>query len=209
MLDAKPDDKLSQTAPGRVRVLRGQRIIVLGACCGFGRGMVRALTISGAQVVAVDANAAGLKQLDGAIPMPLRGDADLALRRVGRAWGDAQLDAVLNLMPLRHPDKIDLNIAVLQGIVQGFMPALTADTGIDGQIISVVARPEQALDVGAGAMAPAMGSAQTALAYALRRDGLSLNMISVGNGAVKHARTAVVGLLAKSLGPLTGAELRL
>ncbi|WP_299023611.1 SDR family NAD(P)-dependent oxidoreductase [uncultured Sulfitobacter sp.] len=186
--------------------LQGQRILVLGACCGFGRGMARALAASGAQVVVADSNADALAQISNAVPLPLKGEADVALRRVGRAWGEARLDGVLNLMPLRQPDKIDLNVAVLQGIVQGFMPALTLR---EGQIVSVVARPEQALDVGAGAMAPALASAQSALAHALRRDGLTLNMVSVGEGAVKPARTAVIGLLSGALGSLTGAELRL
>jgi NAD(P)-dependent dehydrogenase (short-subunit alcohol dehydrogenase family) len=186
-------------------LLQGQRIIVLGACCGFGSGMVRALVASGAQVVVADANQEALAQMSGAVPLPLRGQPEAALRRVGRAWGEARLDAVLNLMPLRRPHEIDKNIAVLQGIVQGFMPALTAS---HGQIVTVVARPEQALDLVAGAMAPAMVSAQAALAHTLQRDGMTLNLISVGEGAVKPARTSIVGLLAKSLGPITGAELR-
>ena len=187
-------------------ILNGQRIVVLGACCGLGRGMTRALITSGAQVIAADANAEGLAQLKGAVPLTLKGTPKESLRRVGRAWGEARLDAVLNLMPLRFLDQLDTNIAVLQGIVQRFMPALSAG---EGQIVTVVARLEQPLDVGAGAMAPALVSAQTALAHALRRDGLSLNLVNVSEGAVTPARTAVVGLLAKSLGPLTGTELRL
>lgn len=180
--------------------------MVLGACCSFGRSMVRALVASGAQVVAVDANADGLKQLAGAVPLTLKGTPEEGLRRVGRAWGEARLDAVLNLMPLRHPSAVDLNIAALQGIVQGFMPALSAR---EGQIVTVVVRPDQALDVGAGAMGPALVSAQSAFAHALRRDGLTLNIVNVGEGAVKPAYKAVVGLLAKSLGAITGSELRL
>jgi NAD(P)-dependent dehydrogenase (short-subunit alcohol dehydrogenase family) len=195
-----------QTTKRPAGVLQGRRIMVLGACCGFGRSIVRALGASGAQVVAVDTNAEALKQLSGAVPMALKGAPEDALRRVGRAWGETRLDGVLNLMPLRHPDKIDLNIAVLQGIVQGFMPALSAR---EGQIVTVVARPDQALDVATGAMAPALVSVQGALADALRRDGLALNLINVGEGAVKPARTAVVALLARSLGSLTGSELRL
>ncbi len=187
-------------------MLQGQRIMVLGACGGFGRNMVRALGASGAQVVAADSNADALKQITGAVPVALRGAPEDALRRIGRAWGEAQLDAVLNLMPLRHPENIDLNIAVLQGVIQGFMPALSVR---DGQIVTVVARPAQPLDVASGAMAPALVSAQAAFAHALRRDGLTMNLINVGEGAVKPARTAVVGLLAKSLGSLTGSELRL
>lgn len=201
MLDNKIEKK-----PKAKGILQGQRILVLGACCGFGRGMARALTASGAQVIAADANAEGLKQLTGAVPLTLKGAPEEALRRVGRAWGEARLDALLNLMPLRHPNQIDMNIAALQGIVQGFMPALSTR---DGQIVTVVARPEQPLDIGAGAMAPALVSAQAALAHALRRDGLALNLINVSEGAVTPARTAVVGLLAKSLGQLTGTELRL
>ncbi|MEH6740462.1 MAG: hypothetical protein V7695_18255 [Sulfitobacter sp.] len=201
MLDIK-----TQTTKRPAGILQGQRIMVLGACCGFGRSIVRALGASGAQVVAADANAEALKQISGAVPLALKGAPEEALRRVGRAWGEARLDGVLNLMPLRHPDKVDLNIAVLQGIVQGFMPALSTR---DGQIVTVVSRPDQALDVVSGAMAPALVSVQGALAHALRRDGLTLNLINVGEGAVKPARTAVVGLLAKSLGSLTGSELRL
>ncbi|MEH6523630.1 hypothetical protein [Sulfitobacter sp.] len=201
MLDIK-----TQTTKRPAGILQGQRIMVLGACCGFGRSIVRALGASGAQVVAADANAEALKQISGAVPLALKGAPEEALRRVGRAWGEARLDGVLNLMPLRHPDKVDLNIAVLQGIVQGFMPALSTR---DGQIVTVVSRPDQALDVVTGAMAPALVSVQGALAHALRRDGLTLNLINVGEGAVKPARTAVVGLLAKSLGSLTGSELRL
>lgn len=199
-------DNKTEKRPKAAGILKGQRIMVLGACCGFGRGIVRALIASGAQIVAADANAEGLKQMTGAVPLALKGTPEEALRRVGRAWGEARLDAVLNLMPLRHPDRIDTNIATLQGIVQGFMPALSAR---EGQIVTVVARPEQALDVGAGAMAPALLSAQSALAHALKRDGISLNLINVSEGAVTPARTAVVGLLAKSLGKLTGTELRL
>ncbi len=199
-------DTETQTTKRPAGVLQGRRIMVLGACCGFGRSIVRALGASGAQVVAVDISAEALKQLSGAVPITLKGAPEDALRRVGRAWGETRLDGVLNLMPLRHPDKIDLNIAVLQGIVQGFMPALSAR---EGQIVTVVARPDQALDVATGAMAPALVSAQGALADALRRDGLALNLINVGEGAVKPARTAVVALLAKSLGSLTGSELRL
>ena len=109
-------------------------------------------------------------------------------------------------MPLRHSLAIDMNIAVLQSIVQGFMPALSER---QGQIVTVVARPEQPLEVVAGAMAPAMLSAQTALAHALRRDGLSLNMVNMGEGVVSPARTAIVGLLSGALGAVTGSELRL
>lgn len=202
-------DKLDATPKKTTRtngLLKGQRIMVLGACCGFGRGMARALVASGAQIVAADANGEGLAQINGAVPLLLKGTPEEALRRVGRAWGEARLDAMLNLMPLRHPDQIDMNIAALQGIVQGFMPALSAR---EGQILTVVSRPEQALDVKAGAMAPALVSAQTALAHALKRDGITLNLISVGEGAMTPARTAVVGLLAKSLGQLSGTELRL
>ncbi|MCX7566108.1 hypothetical protein OS189_07120 [Sulfitobacter sp. F26169L] len=187
-------------------ILQGQRIIVLGACCGFGRAMVRALRASGARVVAADTDAQTLRQIEHAVPLTLKEPPEEALRRVGRQWGEARLDAVLNLMPLRNPARIDQNVAILQGIVQGFMPALSAR---EGQIVTVVARPEQALDVATGAMAPALVSAQAAFAHALRRDGLTLNLINVGEGAVKPARTAVVGLLAKSMGTLTGAELRL
>ena len=201
MLDSK-SKKMAKTQG----ILKGQRVIVLGACCGFGRGMARALIASGAQVVAADANAEGLKQLTGAVPLTLKGTPEEALRRVGRAWGEARLDAVLNLMPLRYPDQLDTNIAALQGIVQGFMPAFSAR---DGQIVTVVARPEQPLDVKAGAMAPALLSAQSALSHALRRDGLMLNLVNVSEGAVTPARTAVIGLLAKSLGQLNGTELRL
>lgn len=200
MLDAETKTKRD------AGILQGQRIMVLGACCSFGRSMVRALVASGAQVVAVDANADGLKQLAGAVPLTLKGTPEEGLRRVGRAWGEARLDAVLNLMPLRHPSAVDLNIAALQGIVQGFMPALSAR---EGQIVTVVVRPDQALDVGAGAMGPALVSAQSAFAHALRRDGLTLNIVNVGEGAVKPAHKAVVGLLAKSLGAITGSELRL
>ncbi len=199
-------DNMTETKPKAKGMLKGQRIIVLGACCGFGRGMTRALIASGAQIVAADSNAESLKQLTGAVPLTLRGTPEQALRRVGRVWGEARLDAVLNLMPLRHPDQLDMNIAALQGIVQGFMPALSAR---DGQIVTVVARPEQPLEVAAGAMAPALLSAQSALSHALRRDGLTLNLINVGEGAVTPARKAVVGLLTKSLGQLTGTELRL
>lgn len=201
MLDTYNQKEIGQ----KLVALHGKRILVLGACCGFGRGMTRALQAASAHVIAADNNADALKLMNGVVPLTLRGDADVALRRVGRQWGTARLDAVLNLMPLRRPEMIDMNIAVLQGVVQGFLPALTER---EGQIVSVVARPEQALDLGAGAMAPAMASAQAALATALQRDGLLLNMISVGEGGVKPARTAAVGLLAKSLGPLTGAELR-
>lgn len=199
-------DTQTQSGPKNARILQGRRILVLGACCSFGRSMARALGASGAQVVVADSDPDSLKQIVGAVPLVLKGAPEDALRRVGRAWGEARLDAVLNLMPLRHPEKIDFNIAMLQGIVQGFMPALGAR---DGQIVSVVARPDQALDVASGAMAPAMLSAQTALAHALRRDGIRLNLISVGENAVRPARTAVIGLLSGALGPVSGSELRL
>jgi len=207
MLDSETQNQAQAVAGASLQqgALHGQRVLVLGACCGFGRGMVRALNAASARVIAADSNADALKLMSGAMALPLRGEADVALRRVGRQWGTARLDAVLNLMPLRHPEKIDLNIAVLQGVVQGFLPSLTAQ---QGQIVTVVARPEQALDLGAGAMAPAMASAQSALAHMLRRDGLMLNMISVGDTGAKPARAAAFGLLAQSLGPLTGAELR-
>ena len=205
MLDAETHKQMAQTKRA-AGILRGKRIIVLGACCSFGRAMSRALMACSAQVVAADASADGLKHMGDAVPLHLKGTPEEALRRVGRAWGEARLDAVLNLMPLRHPDKIDLNVAALQGIVQAFMPALSAR---EGQIVTVVARPEQALDVGAGAMAPALGSAQMAFAHALRRDGLTLNMVNVSEVAITPARAAVVGLLAGSLGPLNGSELRL
>lgn len=198
-------DQETQTRKPRGGILQGQRILVLGANCGFGRSMARAFKASGAQVVVADANTDALQQIKGAVPLTLRGSPSEALRRVGRAWGEAQLDGVLNLMPLRHSDQIDMNIAVLQGIVQGFMPALCAR---GGQILTVVSRPDQPLDVGAGAMAPAVVSAQAALSHAMKRDGLRLNTVSVGEGSMTPARQAVVGLLANTLGPLTGAELR-
>lgn len=201
MLDIKTEQTNAPNA-----VLKGQRIIVLGACSGFGRSISRALVSGGAQVVAADANAEAVKQIKGAVPLVLKGTPAEALRRVGRAWGEARLDAVLNLMPLRHPDQLDLNVAALQGIVQGFMPALSAR---EGQIVTVVSRPEQALDVGAGAMAPAMLSAQSALAHTLRRDGITLNLVNVGEGTVTPARAAVIGLLSGALGKLTATELRL
>ncbi|UWR27804.1 SDR family NAD(P)-dependent oxidoreductase [Sulfitobacter sp. S223] len=199
-------DTETQIVKKPAKILQGKRILVLGACCGFGRSMARALAASGAQVVAADSDTDGLKQIKGIVPITLKGAPDEALRRIGRTWAEARLDAVLNLMPLRHSDKIDLNISVLQGLVQGFMPALGAR---DGQIVSVVARPEQSLDVATGAMAPALLSAQAAFAHALRRDGIRLNMINVGENAVRPARTAVVGLLSGSLGPVSGSELRL
>jgi len=205
MLDSETQDQAVAGINLQKGALHGHRVLVLGACCGFGRAMVRTLNAASARVIAADSNADALKLMSGAMPLPLRGEADVALRRVGRQWGTARLDAVLNLMPLRHPEKIDLNIAVLQGVVQGFLPSLTVQ---QGQIVSIVARPEQALDLGAGAMAPALASAQSALAHMLRRDGLMLNMISVGDTSAKPARAAAFGLLAQSLGPLTGAELR-
>lgn len=192
-------------APKAKGILHGKRIIVLGACSSFGRSAVRALSASGAQVVAADANAEGLKNIDRAVPLVLKGTAEQALRRVGRAWGEARLDGVVNLMPLRHPTKVDLNIETLQGIVQAFMPALAAR---EGQIVTVVGRPEQALDVGAGAMAPALLSAQAAFVDALRRDGLTLNLVDLGDSPATAAHAAVIGLLAQSLGRLNGSELR-
>jgi len=200
MLDSKAI-KVKQ----RGGILHRKRIIVLGAVCTFGRSMVRALDACGAQVVAADTNAEALAMMSGAVALPLKACDAGDLRRVGRAWGEARLDAVLNLIPLRHPNKIDTNIAVLQGIVQGFMPALSTH---DGQIVSVVTRPEQPLDVAAGAMAPALASAQAALADALRHDGLTINSVTLGSGAAAPAQQAVVGLLAKTLGPLTGTDLR-
>lgn len=187
-------------------VLKGQRIIVLGAACGFGRSFVRALLAAGAQVVAADEDANAVSRFKRAVPLTLNGPPEEALRRVGRAWGEARLDGVLNLMPLRHPEKLDLNVAVLEGIVQGFMPALS---NREGQIVSVVARPAQPLDLAAGAMAPAVLCAQAALAHALRHDGITLNLVNVGEGELSPARTAVVGLLANTLGKLTGTEIRL
>jgi NAD(P)-dependent dehydrogenase (short-subunit alcohol dehydrogenase family) len=203
MLDAKTDPVAAAGAG-----VQGRRIIVLGACCGFGRAMIRTLGAAGAQVVAADTGAQALARLGGrAVPLTLRGAPEEALRRVGRAWGEARLDAVLNLMPLRHPGKVDLNIAVLQGVVQAFLPALMLR---EGQIVSVVSQPEQPLDVAAGAMAPALLSAQTAFVHALQRDGLTLNLVHLGaGGALGPARLAVSSLLAGSLGALNGSELRL
>ena len=171
MVETKPQDT--------VRPLKGRRMLVLGASSGFGRNIMRALNSAGAQVVFADTNAERLARIDGAIPLALKGLPEDALRRAGRAWGQARLDGVLNLMPLRHPAAIDMNIAVLQSIVQGFMPVLSAR---QGQIVTVVARPEQPLEIVAGAMAPAMLSAQTALAHALRRNGLSLNLVNMATG---------------------------
>ncbi len=204
MLDTEKTREQSSAPAGAA--LLGQRIIILGAACGFGRSMARALREAGAQVVAIDADTEALKMLQGAVPLPLKGAPKDALRRIGRAWGEARLDAVLNLMPLRKPADINLNIETVQGIVQGFMPALSAR---EGQIVTVVARPDQALDVAMGAMAPALASAQGAFAGALSRDGLSLNLVNVSEVAVAPARRAVMGLLTRSVGPLTGAELRL
>lgn len=186
--------------------LQGKRIIILGAACAFGRSMVRALDAEGAQIVAIDSSATGLKKIGVPTSLHLRDAPEVGLRRIGRGWGETRLDAVLNLMPLRHPHEIDLNIATIQGLVQGFMPALSAR---EGQIITVVARPDQPLDVATGAMAPALVSVQAAYAQALKRDGLSLNLVNVGEGAVAPARTAVMGLLTRAVGPLTGGELRL
>ena len=199
-------DSETQSIRRPAGVLQGQRIMILGACSGFGHSMARVLAASGAQVVAADSNIEALQQVPGAVPMALKGAPQDAVRRVGRIWGKARLDAVLNLMPLRYPDKVDLNVAVLQSLVQGFLPALSAH---QGQIVTLVTRPTQALDVGAGAMGPALVSAQAAFADALYREGLSLNLINVRADAVKPARTAITGLLAQTLGPITGAELRL
>lgn len=203
MLDSQTNQIKAAKAKG---ILQGKRVMVLGACCSLGRSMARALVGCGAQVVVADANAEGLGSIGRTVPLVLKGAPEEALRRVGRAWGEAKLDAVVNLMPLRHADKLDLNIAVLQGIVQAFMPALVAH---EGQIVTVVGQPEQALDVGAGAMTPALLSAQAAFVHALRRDGLTLNLVNMGDGSVAAARPAVIGLLAQSLGRLNGAELRL
>lgn len=199
-------DRDTQTSPTAARMLQGRRVIVLGACCGFGRTLARTLGASGAQVVVADSTRDTLEQITGAVPLTLKGAPEVALRRVGRAWGAAHLDAIVNLMPLRHPEKIDLNIAVLHGIVQGFIPALGAR---EGQIISVVARPEHELDLVRAAMAPAVLSAQSSLAHMLRRDGIRLNLVNVGEHAVRPARTAVMGLLSGALGPVSGSELRL
>lgn len=197
-------DTQTQIAPAPV-ALQGQRVIVLGACCGFGRGVIRGLGAAGAQVVAADTNGALLAQMEGAVPLPLKTVPDVALRRVGRAWGAVQLDAIVNLMPLRAPQALDLNVAVLQALVQGFLPALAP---CEGQIITVVARPDAALDVAAGAMAPALASAQSVLSRALSRDGLRLNLVEMGQGGMTPARMAVLGLLGGQMGPLTGAEVR-
>lgn len=199
-------DTRATSVPKGLQGLQGQRIIILGACCGFGRNLCRTLDGAGAQVIAVDEDARALARIEAGMPLALKGAPEAALRRIGKSWGETRLDAVLNLMPLRHPHALDLNITVLQGIVQGFMPALSAR---EGQIITVVARPDQPLDVSSGAMAPALLSAQQAYAHALRRDGLSLNQINVSETAVAPARSAVLGLLARSVGPLSGAELRL
>jgi len=200
MLDSQTQSNLSKPAG----VLQGTRIMVLGACCGLGRSMTRSLNESGAQVIAVDTNLEALKTLEDVVAVPLRGDVEGALHHIGRKWGETRLDAVVNLMPLKQPGMVDLNIKVLQAIVQGFMPALTID---EGQIVTVVGRPEQALDVGTGAMVPALASTQSALASALRRDGLLLNMISFGEAGIAPACTATIGLLSKSLGSITGNEL--
>ena len=80
---------------------------------------------------------------------------------------------------------------------------MLALSACEGQIVTVVARPEQTLDVAAGAPVSAQA------AHALRRDGITLNLINVGKGAVNPVRAAVVGLLAKSFGSLRGTELRL
>ena len=205
MLDVDTQKAPTMTVAGP-STLQGRRIIILGACCGFGRAMVRALGTAGAQVVAADSDAQALGQLEGkAVPLTLKGAPEEALRRLGRAWGEARLDAVVNLMPLRHPDKVDLNIAVLQGIVQGFMPALG---GSGGQIVSVLGRPKEVLDVAAGAMGPALVSATAAYAHALRRDGLTLNCVTVGAGGLAGARFTVTGLLTGALGGLSGSDLR-
>ena len=90
MLDTKADQRAAPKL-----LLQGKRIIVLGACSGFGRSITRALGASGAQVVAADANGEALKQIKGAVPLTLKGTPEEALRRVGRAWGEARLDAVL------------------------------------------------------------------------------------------------------------------
>ena len=203
MLDRQMEQAKRPKAKG---ILHGKRIIVLGACCSIGRSMARAMMGCGAQVVVADAAGEGLDRIGKAVPLALKGEPEDALRRVGRAWGEARLDAVVNLMPLRQPSRIDLNVAVLQAAVQAFMPALTAS---EGQIVTVARRPEQALEVQAGAMVPALLSAQGAFVDALRRDGLALNLVNMGAHADATARPAVIGLLARSMGPLNGTELRL
>jgi hypothetical protein len=45
------------------------------------------------------------------------------------------------------------------------------------------------------------------LADALRRDGLTLNLVRFGADGSESARAAISGLLSGALGPVTGAEL--
>jgi NAD(P)-dependent dehydrogenase (short-subunit alcohol dehydrogenase family) len=199
-------DGMALEAQGIPKALRGQRIIILGACCVFGRSLARALNTSGAQVVAADTNTEGLAQISGALPLRLKGAPGDAMRRVGVSWGEARLDAVLNLMPLRHPGALDINIDVLKALAEGFSPALCR---WEGQILTVAVRPRQATDLGAGAMVPALLSAQAAFTDTLPNDAPLLNLITQGEGALLPARAAVLGMLARALGPLNGTHLRL
>jgi hypothetical protein len=58
-------------------------------------------------------------------------------------------------------------------------------------------------------MVPALLSAQAAFTDTLPNDAPLLNLITQGEGALLPARAAVLGMLARALGPLNGTHLRL
>ncbi|UWR23798.1 hypothetical protein [Sulfitobacter sp. S190] len=186
-----------------------QRLIVVGACDGLGESLVRALMGDHAQVVAMDADARGLARLQGPdaarVPtLPLKGPPAGALGRIGNAWGDAPLHGVINLMPLRSPGELDLNLSVLRAIAGGFYAALRAHRA---QVITVVARPANPSQLAQAGLLPMILQAQDTLAH--DHDTHRFNTVSLPKGDTSAAHPTVMALLRGQAGPLSGAHLRL
>lgn len=163
--------------------------MVLSACQPPGAEVAQAFARTGAHIIVMGGNAAGLTKIAAAAPEQIepffvKGGQVEALRLLGDAWGAEPLDMVVNLMPLAYPHHITEQMRGLSTIMRAFGRGLIAGKGA---LVSVVARPDDPLSLVEQGMCAALNAAGVALGDAVASKSLRVHTVTVPKGVPERA----------------------
>jgi len=125
--------------------LNGKRVLITAAAQGIGKASVEAFVAAGAEVFAVDINAAALDQLSGVHKRVLDVTDNAAIERLAAEVG--ALDVLFNCAGVVHSGNIlecsdkdwsfafELNVTAMYRMIRAFLPAMLEHGG--GSIINM------------------------------------------------------------------------
>ncbi|WP_432816943.1 hypothetical protein [Sulfitobacter sp. JB4-11] len=177
------------TTPRPAKRGRDLVVMIVGATVAPGPDLTEMLARRGARLVVLDRDGRALEQLAGRCggriePLALPQDPQQTMTLLRSAWGHEPLDLVVNLAPLAASPDTGSQITALSYLVRATARGLVAARGC---LVTVMARPEDALDLQATGLCAALAATSTALGQALGARGVRVHSISVPAKAPQQA----------------------